>query len=119
MVLMCDFGPVLGDIKEPGVMKGPLSVAPEMTKNRFVVIMTPGTSRFGTCVVVPLSTKEPKPVKKHHHCFLVGSYPFLGGDEHSWVKGDMVTTVSYARLDRVRLDGKYISPLLRAGDFEI
>ncbi|WP_432444206.1 type II toxin-antitoxin system PemK/MazF family toxin [Rhizobium phaseoli] len=90
-----------------------------MTKNRFVVIMTPGKSRYGTCVVVPLSTKEPKPVQKHHHCILVGSYSFLGGEEHSWVKGDMVTTVSYSRLDRVRVDGTFASPSLTDKDFEI
>ncbi|WP_438753551.1 type II toxin-antitoxin system PemK/MazF family toxin [Pararhizobium sp. O133] len=119
MVLMCNFGPVLSDIEEPGVMAGPLSVAPEMTKNRFVVVMTPGVSRYGTCVVVPLSTKEPKPAQKHHHCILAGSYPFLGGDVHSWVKGDMVTTVSYARLDRVRLAGRFISPSLSNADFDI
>ncbi|OBZ96235.1 hypothetical protein ADU59_07740 [Pararhizobium polonicum] len=119
MVLMCNFGPVLTDIVAPGVMAGPLSVAPEMTKNRFVIVMTPGVSKYGTCVVVPLSTKEPKPAKNHHHCILAGTYPFLGGDEHSWVKGDMVTTVSYARLDRVQLKGKFLSPSLTAEDFAI
>jgi len=119
MVLMCNFGPVPADIVPPGVMIGPLSVPPEMTKNRFVVVLTPGKKTYGTCTVVPLSTVAPVPQENFHHCFLAGTYPFLNGAAHSWVKGDMVTTVSFARLDRVLVGGKWSSPSISSADFAI
>lgn len=115
---MCDFGPVPSDVAAPGVMSGPLSVAPEMTKVRHVVILTPGKSFKGTCVVVPLSTKIPTVVERHHHCFVTGTYPFLTGNQDSWVKADMITTVSYERLDRVRVGTSYLSPSISVADFE-
>lgn len=117
MVLMCDFGPVIADIKPPGLMVGPLSVPPEMTKVRFVVILTQSVSRVGTCIVVPLSTKRPNPVKAHHHCIVQGTYRFLGGAEDSWVKADMLSAVSTQRLDRVLDNGRYTSPSLSTEDF--
>ena len=116
MVLMCDFGPVETDVQAPGLMKGPLQVPPEMTKRRFVVVLTPSKKAFGTCIVVPLSTKVPSPILKHHHRIKSGKYSFLNGKD-SWIKADMLTVVSLARLDRVKDNGKWASPEVSPEDF--
>ncbi|WP_435656157.1 type II toxin-antitoxin system PemK/MazF family toxin [Brucella pituitosa] len=118
MVLMCEFGPNPNDFGGEPILSGPLGVPPEMTKNRFVVVMTPGKSHHGTCVVVPLSTVPPPEVQKYHHCFTAGQYQFLTPLKDSWAKTNMVTTVSYRRLDRVRVNGKYATPYLEEADFK-
>lgn len=96
-VLICDFGPDPDSIIEPGVMVGPLAVKPELWKERPAVVLG---SSFDVTTVVPLSTIAPRSPMKTHHCIPAGTYQFLDHHEDSWVKGDLVTTVSNERLDR-------------------
>lgn len=86
MVLMCDFA---------GFQ------APEMTKRRPVVIVgEEGDGREGTCLVVPLSTRAPDPVRGFHHQLEPSSLPSRMRGNVTWAKCDMLTTVACHRLDR-------------------
>lgn len=79
-------------------------VAPEMTKRRPVVIVSPRLRKRGDLVaVVPLSTTEPVPVEAHQ-CQLTLSHPLPSPFDSPvmWAKCDMIATVSLARLDRFR-----------------
>ena len=88
MVLMCDFSG---------------SVPPEINKIRPVVVVTPAHVRRGElATVVPLSTAPPRPIYAYHHRLISASYPGAAGEV--WAKCDLVTSVSYARLDRIKLD---------------
>jgi uncharacterized protein YifN (PemK superfamily) len=105
MVLMCDFGPN--------------SMPPEMSKFRQVVVVSPrrkGDSGWGSCIVVPFSTGAPRVVEPYHYRIQANKYGFFRKDTDMWAKGDMVTHVSFARLDRVLCDGRYCSPRLNPDD---
>jgi mRNA interferase MazF len=69
---------------------------PEMVKKRPVVVMSPSSRKRRTCIVVPASTVAPI----HHMSLAVAldaaRYPFL--DRSTWLKCDMITTVSHERL---------------------
>ena len=103
-VLMCDFGPDPRDILPPGVMRGPLSVLPEIFKTRHVVVIQARSK--DTSVVVPFSTVRPRRVERFHYCLPTGKYPFLNRQEN-WVKADLLTCVSCERLERVLVAGRY------------
>jgi len=80
--------------------------APEMVKNRPVVVLSPKLKRCsGLCTVVPISTVLPDPMEKWHYKLPQASLPnaklFIG--KQSWVKGDMIYRVSFHRLDRIRI----------------
>jgi len=96
MVLMCDFDGY---------------VAPEMIKNRHVIVISPKTiNALGTMVVVPVSSIEPKPVAKYHVHFAANSYAcFTPGEQH-WAKCNMIAHVRYDRLDRVKANGAWCTP---------
>jgi uncharacterized protein YifN (PemK superfamily) len=93
-VLMCDFTGF---------------VAPEMTKIRRVVILSPRSRRNfpGTYLVLPISKTPPSPPRPHHCEFKPGSYHFFDPIETVWAKADMVTCVAAHRLDRVKFRGRY------------
>lgn len=57
---------------------------------------------------MPLSTVEPVPVRSHHYKVSKRSLPMTNNfqSRDSWVKGDMLYTVGFHRLDLVRLDEK-------------
>ena len=80
------------------------SVQPEMTKVRPVVVVSPNfKNRRDLCAVVPLSTSCPDPIENFHYELTLksaaaGALRF----PHDGVKGDMLATVSHARLDLVR-----------------
>lgn len=75
-----------------------------MTKKRPVVVISRPHRELST--VVPLSTTEPVPIEKCHHEVRDSSLPrYLLGKRH-WAKCDVVTTVAFWRLDRVR-DGRH------------
>jgi uncharacterized protein YifN (PemK superfamily) len=75
--------------------------APEMVKPRPVVVVSPKLKRRNRlCTIVPLSTTAPNKVEKYHHFILLDPplpYPF--DSPSCWVKGDMLYTVSYDRLN--------------------
>jgi mRNA interferase MazF len=103
MVLICDFT----GFKPP-----------EMVKRRPVVVVSPRYRRHtGVCLVVPLSTVPPPQIEAHHYEIAAGSYDFLDPCKPSWAKCDMLTCVSFERLDRVLMCGRYASPALRPADF--
>lgn len=78
-------------------------IAPEMIKTRPVVVISPAhIARHDLVTVVPLSTTAPSPVEKYHYK-LTGN-PIPGSSEPEvWAKCDMVATVSFERLDRVKV----------------
>jgi mRNA interferase MazF len=101
-VLICDFD---------GFKK------PEMVKRRHVVVVSPRYRRHsGLCLVVPFSTVQPYEIEPHHYEIVCGRYDFFDTLKPSWAKGDMLTCVSFERLDRLMLYGKHAAPQLRPDD---
>jgi uncharacterized protein YifN (PemK superfamily) len=98
MVLMCDFNGY---------------VAPEMVKNRHIVVISPKSiNQLGTLLVVPVSSNEPKPLSKFHVHFPADCYPcFTPGEEH-WAKCNLVAHVRFDRLDRVKANGAWCTPFV-------
>ena len=76
--------------------------APEMTKVRPVVVVSPPRSKrmTGLCTIVPLSTTAPVPVELFHHLTDPRSLPGKFGMNETWAKCDMLYTVSLGRLSR-------------------
>lgn len=112
-ILMCEFGPDPRKIQPPGIMKGPLSVLPEMYKERHCIVINPSR---GVTTIVPLSTVPPIVQANFHHCIQAGSYGSIDPNDDSWVKGDMLTTVSNQRLDRPFVSGRRTTEILNATD---
>lgn len=87
---------------------------PEMVKKRPVIILTPQfKGRADLVTVTPLSTKIPEPIQDYHYELPTKCLPQTGyfQKSNSWVKGDMIYTVSISRLDLIQLgkrgaDGK-------------
>lgn len=79
-------------------------IVPEMVKRRPVVVISPRLRhRTDLCTVVPLSTTQPG-TEREYQC-LIKINPCLPkpwDTEDCWVKADMLSTVSYKRLDLVR-----------------
>ena len=80
-------------------------VAPEMTKKRPVVIVSPRLrKRTDLVAVVPLSTTDPIPQEAHHCAIhLPNPLPPPFDNPDMWAKCDMISVVSLARLDRFKL----------------
>lgn len=73
--------------------------APEMTKRRLAVTISPKLKRRNDLVtVVPLSQTEPKPLESWHVPLTI-AVPHPWGGDPRWAKCDMVATVGYARLN--------------------
>ncbi|MBS0207824.1 MAG: type II toxin-antitoxin system PemK/MazF family toxin [Planctomycetes bacterium] len=109
-ILMCDF--------DSGFKP------PEMVKRRPVVVMSKGNGQ--TVIVIPLSTAEPVPLQSFHVEMSTLSLPESLRDRRCWAKCDMVCTVAYWRLDRVRdikdpLTGKrrYVTHHALAADMDL
>jgi uncharacterized protein YifN (PemK superfamily) len=99
MVLMCDF--------DTGF------VPPEITKVRHVVVVSPRHRRStGSCLVVPFSTVVPNPVEPFHYRIPANSYSFFKKETDVWAKADLLSHVSFGRMDRVLDAGKFCSPTL-------
>ncbi len=78
---------------------------PEMVKRRPVVVISPRISnRYGLCTIVCLSTDAPDPIMPYH-C-QINIRPKLPSprweSDGVWVKGDMIYTVAFHRLDFFR-----------------
>jgi uncharacterized protein YifN (PemK superfamily) len=77
-------------------------IAPEIVKLRPVVIISPNhINRPNLCTVVPLSTTEPIPFLPYH--YLLQGNPLPGQNTVVWAKCDLVATVCFDRLDRVKI----------------
>ena len=109
-ILLCDFSP---GFKEP-----------EMIKDKRPVIVLTGSikGRGNLVTIAPLSTVEPKPIQLYHYKMPRPSMPMLGifQDTDSWLKGDMLYTVGFHRLNLIQLgkkgtDGKRIYFIERLG----
>lgn len=95
-ILLCDFS--IG-FKEP-----------EMVKKKRPVIVLSGSikGRARLVTVVPLSTVAPEPPQLYHYKIPKSSMPMIGRlqENDSWVKGDMLYTVAFHRLDLIQLGKK-------------
>ncbi|WP_414711581.1 type II toxin-antitoxin system PemK/MazF family toxin [Sphingobium sp. UBA5915] len=78
--------------------------APEMTKARPVIIVSPRLRRRGELAsIVPLSTTAPDSVENYHcRIELIAPLPAPFDAEVMWAKCDMISTVSLSRLDRFK-----------------
>jgi mRNA interferase MazF len=80
---------------------------PEMVKsNRPVIVITPQLKyRSGLVTVVPLSTVKPDPLMPYHHQLPRNCLPQIRifQEKDSWVKGDLIYTVGFHRLNLIRL----------------
>jgi len=72
---------------------------PEMQKIRHCVVVSP-TRHTGTCLIVPLSLKPPKPIELWHYLIPRHRYPCIECGVDVWAKGDMLTHASFDRLSR-------------------
>lgn len=79
---------------------------PEMVKRRPVVVISPQIkSRSQLCTVVSLSTTKPDPIMPYHSEIELPSGKFPKNmNKTVWIKGDMVNTVGFHRLDLIRLE---------------
>jgi mRNA interferase MazF len=81
-------------------------VEPEMVKPRPVVVISPAIgARPNLCTVVALSSTPPNPVLPFH-CTIMPNPPLPPPWDQAvrtWVKGDMIYAVSFARLDFIKL----------------
>jgi mRNA interferase MazF len=80
-------------------------MVPEMVKRRPVIVICKQMKhRPRLCTVVPLSTTRPDPVMNYHaEIELPFTLPPPFVAKRQWIKGDMINTVSFDRLDLVRL----------------
>jgi len=92
MVLICDYSSGF--------------IFPEMVKKRPVIVISRRKkNNMQLCTVVPLSATKPMNIEKYHHKLKDYSLPQSLRSKETWVKCDMIATVSLQRLDRV-LAGK-------------
>ena len=79
-------------------------IPPEMIKRRPVIVISPKLKhRNDLAAVVPLSTSPPhRPQNYHCRITLDPPLPPPFDSPEMWVKGDMVSVVSFTRLDLVR-----------------
>lgn len=75
---------------------------PEMVKRRPVVVISPQISaRADLCTVVALSTEPPRKILQYHFELDI-SLPEPWHEGPNWVKGDMIYSVAYHRLELIR-----------------
>lgn len=94
--------------------------APEMTKVRRVVVLSP-RSRVtfpGTYLIVPISKTPPSRKEPHHYEFKARRYDFFDPIESVWAKADMLTCVASHRLDRIKMNGRYSRAQIRKEDLD-
>lgn len=78
---------------------------PEMVKKRLAVVLSPKIRlRHHLCTIVPLSLSDPDPVMPYHcQIEIPFKMPKEWGNMERWVKGDMVNSVGFHRLNLLRL----------------
>ena len=95
-ILQCDFS---SGFREPEMVKS----------GRPVVVLTPPIQgREKLVTVAALSTEKPDPIMAYHYQIPKNSMPQLGRfqEKDTWLKGDMIYTVGFHRLDLIRLEKK-------------
>ena len=77
---------------------------PEMVKRRPVIVVSPKISvRPELCTVVPLSTSPPRfPASYHCQLIIEPELPAPWDGNPKWVKGDMLYSLGFHRLDFIR-----------------
>jgi uncharacterized protein YifN (PemK superfamily) len=92
------FNPVIGTIV---VCDFSGFIVPEMVKRRPAIVVSPRLrGRVNLCTIVPLSTTPPAKAQNYHYLLeLSPPLPKPFNTEACWVKGDMLYTVSYDRLN--------------------
>ncbi|HAT3884548.1 TPA: type II toxin-antitoxin system PemK/MazF family toxin [Legionella pneumophila] len=96
-ILLCDFS----DFKEPEMVK----------KNRPVIVLSSALKgRDKLLTIVPLSTVKPDPIQPYHYLLPKKSMPMIGifQERESWVKGDMLYTVGFHRLNLIKLNTRTV-----------
>lgn len=80
-------------------------IHPEMTKRRPVIVVSPKfRHRTNLCTVVPLSTTPPVVPQQYHYLLKIDPLlPCPFDHPEAWVKCDMVSCVSFERLDLIQL----------------
>jgi uncharacterized protein YifN (PemK superfamily) len=101
-VLMCDFDGF---------------VEPEIVKKRPVVVIAKNNKNPQLVTIVPLSTTEPEVMESHHYRLPVNPVPAFRAKK-CWAKGDMVATVSIARMDRLKDGWNRVVPTVSAADLD-
>lgn len=93
-ILLCDFSK---GFKEPEMVKPSRPV---------VVLSGPIKGRSNLVTVLALSTVEPESLQDYHYKIPKASMPQLGRfqTKDTWVKGDMIYTVGFHRLDLIKLN---------------
>ena len=83
---------------------------PEMVKRRPVIVMSPPIKgRSGLCTVVCCSTTEPNPVMPYHlEIELKSALPTPWSCPSFWIKGDMIYSVGFHRLNLIRLTKNHL-----------
>ncbi|ADE40552.1 hypothetical protein SAR116_2309 [Candidatus Puniceispirillum marinum IMCC1322] len=78
---------------------------PEMVKRRLaVVISTPIKERAGLCTIIPLSTSHPRKIMPYHYLLNIPfTLPKRWGNQPRWVKGDMIYSLGFHRIDLLSL----------------
>ena len=77
-------------------------IEPEMIKNRPAIVIHKHRYNSRLLLIVPISTTEPKPILSHHIEIEQAFCQINLNGLRSWVKCDMVNTVSLDRLNLVR-----------------
>lgn len=117
------YAPKIGSILICDYRKG--FIVPEMVKRRPVVVVA--CTSYRLCIVVPLSTSSPTIEESYHRKIILERplpSPFNRTNE-VWAKCDMISTVSYDRLElfkgkknNITGNRKYIIPKVLHGDLE-
>lgn len=92
-ILLCDFSK---GFKEPEIVKS----------GRPVIVLTPNLKgRTGLVTVIPLSTQAPAQIMPYHYKLPKSCMPQIGffQNKDSWVKGDLIYTVGFHRLNLILL----------------
>lgn len=97
-------------------------MVPEMVKKRPVVVISRKSSNSGLCTVVPLSNTVPTAIEPWHAMMSREHLPQSMQGKDCWAKCDCLTTVCFARLDRIKIKDprtgarRYIAPKLHQAD---
>lgn len=83
------------------------AIPPEMAGAHYVIVISSKPyNRQKLCVVVPITSSKSNPVPDFHISLKPGKFPFI--DRDSWIKPNLVKTVSHQRLSNLpdRLGGQ-------------